>query len=516
MICRIRLTLIVCFLLAAPVLGQDMSRTVLPITQLKWIGPGVEAKFGTGFCLDAECRLIGTNYHVAVMTRPRKIKGQKIIQRYLATGPDDEGATLNGVFFMHPLKYNISRDLAIYELRRPLRNCHGIPFSLSDLPVGLEVDIYAYPKGAINPIRSLMRFHGSFKGETTDGLLAFDYVLSNGKRIRAGASGGLIVDSKTRQIIGILNGVAANREQVALAVPIQALADFVASVQPWVAQSIFLSSKYASPVFADIYPKFVWPHEDSPQHRAEESHEVKLLRQKAQLLTNSIRNFIAVQSFEFGSRGNAPTAADQYEVQVIDGFQRFRDPETEEEFRDMPFPPRLNTAIGTGGEWSELPAMVGTDLGLKIHQFPDATINGRTMRVFQYRAAVEDGVPCNFFRIIRDYGLFERSRILTAPCYGEVWTDQDTNIERISEHIELPENLDKWKDNGTVVTYGWLRRNAVAPRIIPLTISTEAEYRKKVYWCRGTFTNYRVFGTQTRIVANEQKPATDARPGLPQ
>jgi len=465
--------------------------------------------------LDAECRFIGTNYHVAVMMRPRKVKGQKIIQRYLATGPDDEGATLNGLFSAHPLKYNFSRDLAIYELRRPLRNYHGTPFSLNDILVGQDVDIYAYPKGAINPIRSLMRFHGSFKGETTGGLLAFNYVLSSGKRIRPGASGGLIVDSKTRQIIGILNGVATNREQVALAVPIQALADFVASVQPWVAQHIFASSKYASPVFADIYPKFVWPHEDSLQHRPEESAEVKLLRQKAQLLTDSIRNFIAVQSFEFGSRGNAPSAADQYEVQVIDGFQRFRDPETEEEFRDMPFPPRLNTGIGTGGEWSELPAMVGANLGLKIHQFPDAVINGRRMKVFQYRAEVEDGVPCNFFKIVRDYGLFERSRILTAPCYGEVWTDQDTDIERMSEHIELPENFDKWKDQGTVVTYGWLRRKDQAPRIIPLTISTEAEYHKKVYWCRGVFTNYHVFSSTSKIVAGEVKSTSNSRPGIP-
>src|SRR5262249_36626794 len=156
------------------------------------------------------------------------------------------------------------------------------------------------------------------------------------------------------------NGVA-NREQVALAVPVQSLADFLGSVQPWLAQRIFPIIKYSPPVFADIHPKFVWPHEDWLQHRAEESPEVKLLRKKAELLTGGIRNFIAVQSFEFGSRGNTPTAADQYEVQVIDGFQRFRDPETEEEFRDMPFPPRVNTVIGTGGEWSELPAMVGTD-----------------------------------------------------------------------------------------------------------------------------------------------------------
>ena len=36
------------------------------------------------------------------------------------------------------------------------------------------------------------------------------------------------------------------------------------------------------------------------------------------------------------------------------------------------------------------------------------------------------------------------------------------------------------------MTYGWLRRTDEAPRLIPLTISTQALFHgKKVYWCRG-------------------------------
>src|SRR5208337_2396573 len=74
---------------------QDLSMTVLPITELKLYGLAIAGKFGTGFCLDPGCRFIGTNYHVVMMGRARKIKGEKVIQRYLATGPDDEGATVN-------------------------------------------------------------------------------------------------------------------------------------------------------------------------------------------------------------------------------------------------------------------------------------------------------------------------------------------------------------------------------------------------------------------------------------
>jgi len=475
---------------------QEFNKTVVPITELKFLGLG-GGKFGTGFCLDPECRFIGTNYHVAIMAQPHKIKGQKVIHRYLATGPNDEGATLNDGPSMGPMKYTLSRDLAILELRHPLPHHHGLVFSLDDLQVGQEVNIYAYPKESINPIRSLLQFHGTFKGQTITGLLAFDYSLSADKAIRPGASGGIVVDSKTQQIVGILNEIATNGEAIALAVPVQSLADFVSKVQPCLAQNIFPSTEGISPVSADLYPKFVPPPPvDTLQRRPEEPAEVKALREKAQLLADSMRNFIAVQTFAWGSGDKAPVAESAYEIQVLDGYQRFRKyPDGKKHYQDLPLPP-LNTVIGTGGEWSELPKMVGTERQLKVHQAPDVVVNGRRMKVFQYRADIEDGV-CRF-RSIFDFELFVINKDVTIACYGEVWTDEEANILRISEHFE---KLGWWKHYQAVVTYGWLQRRGETPRLIPLTIYTQAERGRKVYWCRGRFLNYQVFSSQVKMAA---------------
>src|SRR6266436_4811627 len=226
---------------------QDFSEIVVPIASIRLtpsvklsvsgkLSPnlGLDAAFGTGFCLDAACRFIATNYHVAVTTRPDKIKREKIIQRYFATGPHDKGATANYVPNVGVLPFAMKRDLAIFELQRPLPHHHGLTFSLDELQVGQEVDIYGYPVGMINPIRKLTRFPATFKGPTTSGLLAFDYQLSGGKpiRIEGGASGGIVVDRKTEKIVGILSGRGTD-ETTALAVPVQTLADFVSKVQPF-------------------------------------------------------------------------------------------------------------------------------------------------------------------------------------------------------------------------------------------------------------------------------------------
>src|ERR1700682_3871687 len=281
---------------------QDISEIVVPITTVKTtpsvklgvmgkLGPklDIDANFGTGFCLDTACRFIVTNYHVAMATRADKIKREKIIQRYLATGPHDERATANFLPNVGVLPYAKKRDLANFELRRSLRHHHGLTLSLDELQVGQEVDIYGYPKGTINPIRKLARFPATFKAPTTSGLLAFDYQLSADKPIRIrGASGGIVVDRKTEKILGILSEAS---DATALAVPVQTLVDFVSKVQPFLAQKIF-PTKDVSPVSADLYPKFVPAPDHNPkfiprladglQHRPEEPPEVKLLRSKAQ------------------------------------------------------------------------------------------------------------------------------------------------------------------------------------------------------------------------------------------
>src|SRR6266403_3130084 len=506
---------------------QDFREIVVPVTSVKFTPSvklsvsgkpspklGLEAHFGTGFCLDAACRFIATNYHVAVTTRVDKIKREKIIQRYFATGPHDKGATANYVPKVGVLPFAKNRDLAIFELQRPLPHHHGLTFSLDQLQVGQEVDVYSCPTGMINPIRKLTRFPAIFKAPTTSGLLAFDYQLSAGKPISIeGASGGIVVDRKTEKIVGILSGSGTN-ETMAVAVPVQTLADFVSKVQPFLAQRIFPTINDVSPVSADLYPKFQPPpnfyskfvpsHAGVLQQRPEEPYEVSVLRKKAQLLADSMRNFIAVQSFAWGSGDKEPAAQAEYEIRIIDGVQRFRRyPDGKKELEEIPNP-RVNGWLNPADEWSKVPNMVGTEFRLKVHQAADVVVNEQRMRVFQYYASAEDNM-CPFAPV-EDFGFFTINKTVAVACYGEVWTDEDANIVRISEHLELSDKLKAyrgWEDCQVVLTYGWLRRENEPLRLVPLTIVIEARYKNRLHWCRGQFRDYQIFSSSAKILAND-------------
>jgi hypothetical protein len=505
---------------------QDFSEVVVPITAVRLTpsvklgttgkpGPKLDlhANFGTGFCLEAACRFIVTNYHVAVTARVHKIKGQKIIQRYLATGPDDNGATANTFPSGDVFPYVQKRDLAIFELRHPLPQHHGLTFSLDELEVGQEVDIYGYPRGIINPIlRKLTRFPAIFKAPTTSGLLAFDYQVSTDKPIRIeGASGGIVIDRKTEKIVGIMS---ETNETTALAVPVQTLVEFVTKVRPFLAQRIFPTTKDVSPVSADLYPKFLPSPDHNPQfvplrsdglqHRPEEPPEVKVLRSKAQTLADSMRNYIAVQSFEWGSGDKESVAEAEFEIRVIDGVQRFRRyPDGKKEYEEVPNP-RWNDWVLPANEWSKLPTMLGMELRLKVHQAADLVANKHRMKVFQYYASVEDNL-CPF-EPVEDFIFFTTSKTVAVACYGEVWTDEDSNMIRISEHLDLSDKLKAyrgWEECQVVLTYGWVKKVGEPRRLVPLTIFAEARYKKKqVYWCRGQFADYQIFTSRVKIIAN--------------
>lgn len=164
-----------------------------------------------------------------------------------------------------------------------------------------------------------------------------------------------------------------------------------------------------------------------------------------------MRNFIALQTYAWGSREKEPTAETAYEVRVVDGKQRYRFfPDGKKELTDVPLP--LGTSISPGDVWSNLPQIIGKEFGLKIRQAPDVVVNGRRIQVFQFTASAEDRV-CTW-TTTADFGLFERNKDSVVGCYGEVWTDENTDVIRISEHYETPGG---WKEYRDTVTYGRLQ-----------------------------------------------------------
>jgi hypothetical protein len=506
------LVFVTLLLFASCALGQEASfnpdRTVMPIGKLTVVIGGVGEKAGTGFCLDPTCKFVGTNYHVAVfLGSSLSIRGENVTERYLASSPDDEGATINRMmdFAVDPMTYNMSRDFAVFGLKHPLANrgMRGIPLSLDDLVRGQEVDIYAYPSTTLYerlPVkRHLTRFPAKYAGENEDGLLAFN-LESTAPSIKPGASGGLIIDRKTQQAVGVLIGTA--KGNMAVAVSIQTVADFLRRTKPDLFAELF-PSELRDPLLpeqlqADLYPQFVPTANPSGvlHHRQEESADVKRLREKAQELADSMKDFIAIETLSYGGMRRPPPPS-QYEIRMIDGDERYRKyPDGKKELRDLPFPPTKEMVL-PGSAWSTSPMLVGSELNLKIVQAQETVINGRKVKVFQYHGDTEDNA-CGF-RHIMDFVLFQRVWTRMLSCSGEVWTDEALNILRISENQDLPPAAG-WQKFHAAATYGRLNQSGESDRLIPISVAVEAEYKGKVYWSVGRFTNYRVFTARARLL----------------
>src|SRR5258708_22693053 len=228
-------------------------------------------------------------------------------------------------------------------MRHAVKDFHGIGFDADDLENGTEADIYAYPFNW-NPKRGLVRWRGKFIGKTPHGLVAFSY---EEVRVRGGASGGIVLDLKTKKIVGILNAIGESKDRIALAVPVKELSDFVTRAQPYLQETLFPKTVFVSPVAADLYAPYVWPRAEGLLQRSAEPPNVVKLRRTAQHLADSMRNFTATETFAWGRDNREPEVTDAYETLIVDGWQRWRRVGDKKFYDDVPFPP-LNGSIVSG------------------------------------------------------------------------------------------------------------------------------------------------------------------------
>jgi hypothetical protein len=318
------------------------------------------------------------------------------------------------------LKYTPAHDLAIYEMRHPLKRFHGPSFDPDGLENYIEVEIYAYPSHW-SPKRTLAVWHGRYLGTTPEGLLAFHAEGDKEDKVRSGASGGIVVDRHTEKIIGILSGVDRSKERIVLAVPVKELENFVTRAQPYLQASLFPKTVFISPVAPDLYPPPIWPCPDHLTHREAEAPEVTELPRTAQRLSDSMWNFTATQTLAWGRQNREPDLADAYETLMVDGVQVWRRPGSHKLLELIPIPLVEGGSLTPDTEWSGLPQSIGTDLNLSIHQAPDTVLPGRSILVFQCSGSIEDKVCA--MRANSNVGIFLHRRITFYGCHGEVWVD---------------------------------------------------------------------------------------------
>jgi hypothetical protein len=78
---------------------------------------------------------------------------------------------------------------------------------------------------------------------------------------------------------------------------------------------------------------------------------------------------------------------------------------------------------------------------------------------------------CRFVYVIHYIVFFKESKPVSVLCYQEVRTDEKASILRVSEHHDLSARLQAyggWEDQQVVITYGWLTKEGLRPRLVPL------------------------------------------------
>ncbi len=487
---------------------------------------GVE-RIGTAWCLDKECSLMITNYHVAkFLGKDLVVNGETVESVSLATGPDDDGASEVGSFTAEVFKYATVRDLAILRMRSPMasKGMHGVNIFVGQLQKGEPVSIVSYPNGKLTVTS------GRFDFADAVGVLQFQ--LSS--PLAPGSSGGLILNDQG-EAVGIVTSINTNNSKpVVFAVPIWSLAEFVNKSQPKAYATLFAapiwrpdsSGQLASetPLHQDVSDRalpagetndFTIPEPNGlnplpvlpsqyltlatfsvpPQtarmtelrEREEEKPETQALRQKAQALIGGMTNLIAVQTVTQANR-----SVQQHVVRVIDGQQVFVLPDGRQ-VNSMPDP--KGAFVVPGSEWRDLPQTVGTNYRLPLRYLEERSEGGHRIKIFYFEATLEDKI-CGL-RVKN----FWKTWTGAAPCHGEVWTDADLNILRISEQMDLPPKSGLQSCTITIL-YGWLRHGGLTDRLVPASMRMATTKANTIAAESSTiFSEYHQFHATTRMMA---------------
>jgi len=446
MIKRLALSLLV----ASAVMAQQPS--VLPLHTLRpeigLHGIGAQVSYGTSFCLSADCRYLLTNKHVVKALSLKNVEHTAVVSTHTSG----------------------EVDLGLIELRHPLTKYHGGKFRQSEVLLGESLTIQSYPKERALR-RSVRTYQGTYAGLDQHG----NMVIEADAVILGGASGGLVTDSKGL-VVGILFGYDRAKPNRAMVVSAAEIEKFLQTL-PILHDSLFTASKL-SPTQPDYYDRYVPEHTSALGHHVPEPAEVQRLREVADELSQRMVNLIAQEDVAW-SKGGQHQFADSFELQIADGFLRFKD--SEGKMHDnYPWPP-INTVLRPGDEWSDLPRMVSAERKLHVKQMPDKD----GLHIFVWAASVEDQV-CEFMEG-GQLAPFTRATAQFNACWGEVWTTQEFQIVRATENDELQRT---WKRYRSVMTY---------TNGLPEAIITTADFHGKTFRVDGTFYDYREFTSKVKI-----------------
>jgi hypothetical protein len=444
---------------------------------------------GTGWCLNRECDWVITNFHILkVMGGHASVNGVAVTQIALATSDHDKGAQPVATVF-GTLQFTPVRDIALVKVREPLSRAgmHAVPFYTGNLRRGQAVTVVGYPGGKLAAIS------GKFVEECDEGELRFDL----SQEVAPGISGGLVLDAQGRAI-GLVYGMSPDSGKTIFAVPVWSVAEFLRVVSPVVYASVFGDADGTSDTGIAMLapgrgeqisnPALSEPRSNEPTNTrvapGEETPIVKALRNSAQEASGQMDNFVARQTLHF-STGDAW----QHELQLVNGAQQFRSLGNGKDIRDLPITRRGPVP---GAEWSDLVTTIGFDDSVGVRFARDMTVEGKTVKVFQYEVSGGDEI-CQL-RVSRPM----RRQWKGSPpsCGGVIWTDENFRILRITKEMSLfPQEAGGVATFRIVVLYG-----AWGERLVPVEMHLQSTLRNgTIQESVAKFDDYREFQASSRI-----------------
>lgn len=507
----------VCSAMSAPAeqqLYQHVSSSVVHIAAGNALFGGAT---GTGVCLDAPCRHVLTNYHVArVLGKRMRVEGVRVAELVEATGPQDEGARtveLAATEKSKALRFNPGRDLALLTLMEPLP------------PSFTAVSVARYQPSAGQPVAKVTHNHKAFDN-VSGAIVSLELELrsdpvkgSNAVRLpgyllmdfpsRPGNSGGMIcdLDGSLLGIIGMGIQNTDGRIVQTMAIPASVIGHFLKEHNIGLWNRLFVSETVPS-IAAGAQPVTAGANElsmddlrpDSAGAQSirgglvKDSQLIAALKNRAMLNMEALSHMVGEQTITRWGEDTKKTT-NRYEVALYGNRETFRSIDANGAAgKELPAIPLPRKGVSPGTEWYEL---LRSLIAAPVEYRGTGKYQGQPILVYGFTAKSSDQV-CSWTERDPHAGVVRIAWQGYVGCSWQIIADSQFNT--LSIHRELfPEKGRLAVAVKMDVRYS-LRSLSGSTALLPVSLDLACQFRNgRWYFASGVWHNYRQFRAESTL-----------------
>jgi len=466
--------------------------------------PRVQQVQGSGICIDPNCSVVATAYHIQMIVGRANLRvGKDHTVKVLSLANESDTDKSDVLVGTQHLTYNAAHDISFVYTNKPITHKSGAPYTYKSY-VGQKVTIAGYYKDKFETREA--RIIGS-NVPLAIGQAQLKENLILDISLKAGTSGSAVLDERGN-LLGmiVLSGllrISGGELRTSIALPVRTIANALVKLDPVLGTAIFKDMPKEDELESAQSTSMLYQENDLSEDASstipklsaaasEVPNAVGKLRATSGAASTLMVNFVTKQCLAQGTQKSIC-----HELSVVDGQQTFREINKKGELGKLTDSfPIQKRGVWTQGDWTETLGTIADNPWIFQGSLGDGYL-------FTFKSGTEDD-RCYFEEYSQGAPFFGGGQLSwkgSVVCFEQVVTDKDFNVLSVFTEMLPPEGC-RTEMVQMALYYDWVKLEELeSPILLPIMerITAKQLGQKSLLYASVSWTDYQKFRAEHRI-----------------